>query len=96
MSESTDRALRSKALFVRFLVILLSPPRQTVLELESIEYSNSNHRSASSRERHRSTIGIAAVQTAIEYEYEYEHEHEDIRSNARSRTYPGDLRDYIY
>ena len=36
MSESTDRALRSKALFVRFLVIELSPPRRTVLELESI------------------------------------------------------------
>ena len=54
------------------LLLVLSPPRRTVLvlalELEAIQYSNPAYWSASSRELPRSTIGIAAVQTAIEYE----------------------------
>ena len=55
------------------LVLVLSPPRRTVLVLvlESIEYSNPTYWSASYREPPRSTIGSAAVQTAIEYEYRY-------------------------
>ena len=56
------------------LLLVLSPPRRTVLvlalELEAIQYSNPAYWSASSRELPRSTIGIAAVQTAIEYEYD--------------------------
>jgi hypothetical protein len=50
-------------------VLVLSPPRRTVLVLEAIWYSNPAHWFASSCEPPRSTIGIAAVQTAIEYEY---------------------------
>ncbi|MCE2785456.1 MAG: hypothetical protein LW699_11290 [Pirellula sp.] len=59
-----------RTLFV--LLLVLSPPRRTVLvlELEPIQYSNPAYWSASSRELPRSTIGIAAVQTAIEYEYD--------------------------
>ena len=84
-SKTLDRALRSNALFVLVLVLVLSPPRRTVLVLESIQYSNPVHWSASYREPLRSTIGIAAVQTAIEYEYrftEYEYEYDEIRGDA--------------
>ena len=72
-SKTLDRALRSNALFVLLLVLVLSPPRRTVLVLvlESIQYSNPTYWSASYREPPRSTIGIAAVQTAIEYEYRF-------------------------
>jgi len=80
-------------LFVRFLVLVLSPPRRTVLVLvlASIQYSNPTYWSASSREPPRSTIGIAAVQTAIEYEYRFteyrftEYEYDEIRCEARKR-----------
>ena len=67
-SKTPDRALRSNALFVLLLVLVLSI---AVLELvlESIQYSNPTDWSASSREPLRLTIGIAAVRTAIEYEY---------------------------
>ena len=67
-SKTPDRALRSNALFVRFLVLVLSFA-VLVLVLEAIQYINIPCWSASSREPLRSTIGIAAVQTAIEYEY---------------------------
>ena len=43
-------------------------------------------------------MGRIATLGRFEYEYEYrdaEYEYDEIRSNARSRTYPGDLRDYI-
>jgi hypothetical protein len=55
-----------------FDVLVLSPPRRTVLVLviEAIRYSNLAHWSASYRKPPRSTVGIAAVQTAIEYEYD--------------------------
>ncbi|MFZ4083497.1 MAG: hypothetical protein ACOYKN_19880 [Pirellula sp.] len=59
--KTLDRALRSNAVFVLLLVLVL----------DSIQYSYPAHWSASSRERLRSTIGIAAVQTAIEYEYRF-------------------------
>ena len=54
-----------------FDVLVLSPPRRTVLVLviEAIRYRNSDHWFASYRKPPRSTVGIAAVQTAIEYEY---------------------------
>ena len=91
-SKTLDRALRSNALFVLVLVLVLSPPRRTVLVLvlESIQYSNPTYWSASYREPPRSTIDIAAVRTAIEYEYrctEYrfaEYEYDEIRCEARS------------
>jgi hypothetical protein len=72
-SKTLDRALRSNALFVLVLVLVLSPPRRTVLVLvlEATEYSYPAYWSASSRELPRSKIGIAAVQTAIEYEYRF-------------------------
>jgi len=71
-------------------VLVLSPPRRTVLVLviESIRYRNSDHWSASYRKPPRSTVGIAAVQTAIEYEYRFteyrpprrtEYEYDEIR-----------------
>ncbi len=82
-SKTLDRALRSNVLFLRFLVLVLSPPRRTVLVLESIQHSNPTYWSASSREPPRSTIGIAAVRTAIEYEYD------DIRCEVRSRELAG-------
>ena len=74
------------------LVLVLSPPRRTVLVLvfEAIQYSNPAHWSASSRERLRSTIRIAAVQKAIEYEYRFteyrfaEYEYDEIRCEART------------
>ena len=55
------------------LVLVLSPPRRTVLVLvlEGTKYSDPGHWSASSREPLRSTIGIAAVPTALEYEYRF-------------------------
>jgi len=82
-------------LFVRFLVLVLSPPRRTVLVLvlEAIQYSNPTYWFASSREPPRSTNGIAAVRTAIEYEYRFteyrpprrtEYEYDEIRCEARS------------
>jgi hypothetical protein len=91
-SKTLDRALRSNALFVLLLVLVLSPPRRTVLVLvfEAIQYSNPAHWSASSRERLRSTIRIAAVQKAIEYEYRFteyrfaEYEYDEIRCEART------------
>ena len=76
-SKTLDRALRSNALFVLLLVL--------VLVLEANQYSNSAHWPASSRELPRSTIGIAEVQTAIEYEYRFteyrfaEYEYDEIR-----------------
>jgi hypothetical protein len=78
-------------LFVRFLVLVLSPPRRTVLVLvlESIQYSNPTFWSASFREPPRSTIGTAAVRKAIEYEYRFaeyrfaEYEYDEIRYEAR-------------
>ncbi|MEI6525558.1 MAG: hypothetical protein WCP62_05975, partial [Planctomycetota bacterium] len=78
------------ALFERLLVLVLSPPRRTVLVLDSIQYSYPAHWSASSRERLRSTVGIAAVQTAIEYEYRFtgyrfaEYEYDEIRCEGRT------------
>ena len=94
-SKTLDRALRSNALFVLLLVLVLSPPRRTVLVLvlEGAKYSDPAHWSASSREPLRSTIGIAAVQTAIEYEYRFteyrpprrtEYEYDEIRCEART------------
>ena len=89
-SKTPDRALRSNALFVRFLVLVLSIA-VLVLVLESIQYSNPAYWSASYREPPRSTIGIAAVRTAIEYEYrctEYrpprrtEYEYDEIQCEA--------------
>ncbi len=35
-SKTLDRALRANALFVLLLVLVLSPPRRTVLVLDSI------------------------------------------------------------
>ena len=63
------RKARSSAWFVLLLVLVLSPPRRTVLVLvlESIQYSNPIYWSASYRKPPRSTIGIAAVLTASEY-----------------------------
>ncbi|MFN7208350.1 MAG: hypothetical protein ACK5UN_01305 [Planctomycetota bacterium] len=72
------------------LVLVLSPPRRTVLVLESIQYSNPTYWSASYREPPRSTIDIAAVRTAIEYEYRFteyrfaEYEYDEIRGEART------------
>jgi hypothetical protein len=76
------------------LLLVLSPPRRTVLVLvlvlEAIQYSNPAYWSASSRELPRSTIGIAAVQTAIEYEYRFteyrfaEYEYDEIRCDGRT------------
>ena len=77
------------------LVLVLSPPRRTVLVLDAIHYSYPTHWSASSRERLRSTVGIAAVKTAIEYEYRFteyrfteyrfaEYEYDEIRCEART------------
>ncbi len=91
-SKTPDRALRSTALFVRFLVLVLSIA-VLVLVLESIQYSNPIYWSASYRKPPRSTIGIAAVQTAIEYEYRFteyrpprrtEYEYDEIRCEART------------
>jgi hypothetical protein len=91
-SKTPDLALRSNALFVLLLVLVLSI---AVLVLEPIQYSNPTYWSASSREPPRSTIGIAAVQTAIEYEYrctEYrpprrtEYEYDEIRCEARTHA----------
>jgi hypothetical protein len=93
MSTRIDRVRGGdfRTLFV--LLLVLSPPRRTVLvlELEPIQYSNPAYWSASSRELPRSTIGIAAVQTAIEYEYRFteyrfaEYEYDEIRWEARTR-----------
>ncbi|RLS67812.1 MAG: hypothetical protein DWH99_16285 [Planctomycetota bacterium] len=77
---------------MRFLVLVLSPPRRTVLVLVlgSIQHSNPAYWSANSREPLRSTIGIAAVRTAIEYEYRFteyrfaEYEYDEIRCEARA------------
>jgi hypothetical protein len=89
-SKTLDRALRSNALFVLLLILVLSI---AVLVLEAIKYSNPTHWSASSREPLRSTISIAAVQTAIEYEYRFteyrpprrtEYEYDEIRYEART------------
>ncbi|MFZ4083731.1 MAG: hypothetical protein ACOYKN_21060 [Pirellula sp.] len=75
------------------LVLVLSPPRRTVLVLDSIQYSYPAHWSASSRERLRSTVGIAAVQTAIEYEYRFteyrfaEYEYDQIRCKEQTTRF---------
>ncbi len=53
---------------VLLFVLVLSPPRRTVLVLGEIKRSDQSHGSASYPEPPRSTICIAAVQTAIEYE----------------------------
>ena len=82
-SKTLDRALRSNALFVLLLVLVLS---DAVLVLEATFYSYPAYWSASSREPLRSTIGSAAVQTAIEYEYRFteyrfaEYEYDEIRT----------------
>jgi hypothetical protein len=68
-SKTTDRSLRSNALFVFLLVLVLSIA-VLVLVLEATECSYPAYWSTSSREPPQSTIGIAAVQTAIEYEYD--------------------------
>ncbi len=62
-SKTLDRAFRSNALFVLLLVLVLSPPRRTVLVLvlAAISYRNPARWSLSYREPLRSTIGIAAV-----------------------------------
>ena len=96
-SKTPDRALRSNALFVRFLVLVLSPPRRTVLVLESIQYSNPTYWSASSREPLRSTIGIAAVQTAVEYEYRFaEYEYRFAEYEYRFAEYEYCFAEYEY
>jgi hypothetical protein len=88
-SKTPDRALRSNALFVRFLVLVLSI---AVLVLEAIQYSYPAYWSASYREPPRSTSGIAEVQTAIEYEYRFteyrfaEYEYDEIRCEARAHA----------
>ena len=80
----------TKTPFWLFDVLVLSPPRRTVLVLvlEAIRYRNSVHWFASYRKPPRSTVGIAAVQTAIEYEYRFteyrpprrtEYEYDEIR-----------------
>ena len=80
----------TKTPFWLFDVLVLSPPRRTVLVLviEAIRYRNSAHWFASYRKPPRSTVGIAAVQTAIEYEYRFteyrplrrtEYEYDEIR-----------------
>jgi hypothetical protein len=76
-SKALDRAFRSTNFFALLLVLVLSPPRRTVLVLvlDALYYSNTTYRSASYREEPRSTIGIAAVQTAIEPR---RHLHEDL------------------
>ena len=96
-SEKHRRRLRCTTLFV--LLLVLSPPRRTVLVLvlvlvlEAIQYSNPAYWSASSRELPRLTIGIAEVKTAIEYEYRFteyrpprrtEYEYDEIRGEARN------------
>ena len=87
-SKTHDRALRSKALFVLLLVLVLSEA-VLVLVLEATFYSYPAYWSASSREPLRTTIGSAAVQTAIEYEYRFteyrpprrtEYEYDEIRT----------------
>ena len=92
-SKTLDRALRSNALFVLLLVLVLVLSIAVlvlvlsiaVLVLEAIQCSNPAHWPASSRELPRSTIGIAEVQTAIEYEYRFteyrfaEYEYDEIR-----------------
>ena len=93
-SKTPDRALRSNALFVRFLVLVLSIA-VLVLVLDSTQYSYPAYWSASSRELPRLTIGIAAVQTAIEYEYRFteyrftEYEYDEIRCEARPAAVMG-------
>ena len=70
--KTLDRAFRSNALFVLFLV------------LDAIQYSNRARWSASYRKPPRSTIGNAAVLTAIEYEYRFaEYEYDEIRCDVR-------------
>jgi hypothetical protein len=91
-SKTLDRALRSNALFVLLLILVLSI---AVLVLEAIKYSNPTHWSASSREPLRSTISIAAVQTAIEYEYRFteyrfaEYKYDEIRCEAITAAVTG-------
>ena len=99
-SKTPDRALRSNALFVRFLVLVLSIA-VLVLVLGAIpSIAIRPYWSASSREPLRSTIGIAAVQTAIEYEYRFTEyrpprrteyrfaEYDEIRCEARTKRSP--------
>jgi hypothetical protein len=90
ISTRIDRVRGGDFTTLFVLLLVLSPPRRTVLVLEAIQYSNPAYWSASSRELPRSTIGIAAVRTAIEYEYRFteyrfaEYEYDEIRCDGRT------------
>jgi hypothetical protein len=85
------RRFRCTTFFALLLVLVLSPPRWTVLVLDAIYYSNTTDRSASYREEPRSMIGNAEVHTAIEPR---RHLHEDlwramVQVSVQSNSLPG-------